>query len=96
MSEITSLISHVDIIVARSITTWKLKQEYSNIQIVETPITVDDVVFSILSLKEKNLDNEPIAHVDFINISFQAQTASKLYNIPIHPFSYYDKNTYNR
>jgi PAS domain S-box len=80
---------NADIIVARGFTAITIKKLYPDIAVVEIPITTMDVVSSALTLKKDNINNDPIALIGFGDISFQADTASKLCNLSIIPYDFY-------
>jgi PAS domain S-box-containing protein len=80
---------NTDIIVARGLLALRYKKKYKNISIVNFPVTTDDVISSIRVLQKYNIINDPIALVVGTgDMSYQANRASEIFQIPIIPFDY--------
>ncbi len=77
-----------DVIVARGLLATRVKKKHPSIPVVETPVTVSDLMISLQELKRLEPDPERIALIGLGMILHQAKVVGQLFDVEFEPIDY--------
>ena len=77
-----------DVIIARGLLATRLKKNYPSIPIVETPVTVGDLMMSLQELRQGNPDSKQIALIGLGMVLHQAKEVEQLFDVEFEPIDY--------
>ncbi len=79
---------NADVIIARGLLATKLKKTHPSIPVVETPVTISDLMLSLQELKQINPEPSGIALIGLGMILHQAKVAGDLFDVEFEPIDY--------